>query len=206
MVGKYLIIGGIGAAGTGIVGTSVYLYGFREDTLETRVKNYFKNKKHMLVLSSSIRGEWLKFKEFYAHSKDEKPEGVDKEQIAKWCEDKLVSRDDSSFELVKRWCVIDSRTIQAKAAGEGRKPIPLLGADQAQAWKSAWSDYNSKKTNSGLEIKDSTFVSSSSSGGDATGGPALQKWCETKASQHMYEYPGEENGYEKYRIWCTKQG
>ncbi|CBY92602.1 hypothetical protein HF1_05940 [Mycoplasma haemofelis str. Langford 1] len=203
MTGKNLIMGGIGAAGTGVAGTSAYLYGFRGDTLETRVKNHFKDQKHMVVLSSSLREEWTKFKELYSRLDGDKPEGIDKEKISRWCEDKLVSRDDASFELVKKWCVIDSRTAQAKAAGEGRKPIPFLGADQTQAWKSAWSDYNSKKTNSGLEIKDSTFVSEEK-GADATGGTALQKWCETKASQHMYEYLGEEKGYEKYRAWCTK--
>ncbi|AEG72848.1 hypothetical protein MHF_0576 [Mycoplasma haemofelis Ohio2] len=202
--GKYLAMGGVGAAGAGVAGTSAYLYGFRGDTLEMRVKNHFKDQPHMRILNSSKREEWNKFRELYSHSRGDKPEGVGKEKIAKWCEDKLVSRDDSSFELVKKWCVIDSRAVHVKAMAEGRKTIPVSGENVTQAWQSAWDSYHAGKASSKLRIEDATFLSEAKEV-NTTGGSALQKWCQSKSSKLMYEYLGESDGYEKYHAWCTKE-
>ncbi|AEG72853.1 hypothetical protein HF1_05350 [Mycoplasma haemofelis str. Langford 1] len=200
--GKYLAMGS-GALGTvGLGGSAVYMYGFREDTLETRVRNHFKDRKHMLVLNSSTQTEWTKFKEFYSHSTDEKPKDIDKEKIAKWCEEKLASRDESSFELVKKWCVINSRSLRDEALASNRKVIPESGSNSAAEWKSAWTTYNSKKGE--LAIVDGTFKEAEKTTSD-TGGPALQAWCQAKSSQFMYEYVGEDKGYEKYYSWCTKE-
>ncbi|CBY92538.1 hypothetical protein HF1_05300 [Mycoplasma haemofelis str. Langford 1] len=155
-------------------------------------------------LIPSKRKEWNKFRELYSHSRGDKPEGVGKEKIAKWCEDKLVSRDDSSFELVKKWCVIDSREVHVKAMAEGRKTIPVSGENVTQAWQSAWDSYHAGKASSKLRIEDASFVGEEKEA-NTTGGPALQKWCQSKSSKLMYEYLGESDGYEKYHAWCTKE-
>ncbi|AEW45321.1 hypothetical protein MHC_02275 [Mycoplasma haemocanis str. Illinois] len=199
-IGKHLVIGSGALGATGLCGTSVYLYSFREDTLETRVKNYFRDKKHMVVLDSSLREEWAKFKELYSYSKGEKPKGIDKDQIAKWCEDKLASRDGDSFELVKKWCVINKRSLKEEALTSDRKFIPTSESDANEQWKRAWTSYNTTKGD--LDIKDSVFNSASKNAAE-TGGPALKKWCEDKSTQFMYEYLGEDRGYEKYYAWCT---
>ncbi|AEG72919.1 hypothetical protein HF1_05970 [Mycoplasma haemofelis str. Langford 1] len=201
-IGKNLAMGSGALGAVGVGGTSAYLYGFRGDTLEVRVRNHFKGKKHMVVLASSTQSEWNKFKEFYFHSKDEKPKGIDKEKIAKWCEDKLASRDDASFDLVKKWCVINNRSLKDEALASKRKLIPVTGSDADAQWKQAWTSYNTNK--GALDIKDSTF-NSSSKNAEATGGPALKKWCEDKSAQFMYEYLGEDRGYDKYYSWCTKE-
>ncbi|AEW45277.1 hypothetical protein MHC_02055 [Mycoplasma haemocanis str. Illinois] len=202
MMGSRYLVTGAGALGVaGLGGTSVYMYGFRGDILETKVRNYFKDQTYMKTLNSSTQEEWVKFKEFYAHSTDEKPKGIDKEQIAKWCEDKLASRDDSSFELVKKWCVIDSREVQVKAISEGRKIIPVTGEKVDQAWQSAWNRYSSGEAAARLRIQDPTFAS----GSQYDGASDLKQWCQSKASKSMYEYLGESSGYEKYHAWCTKE-
>ncbi|AEW45315.1 hypothetical protein MHC_02245 [Mycoplasma haemocanis str. Illinois] len=114
----------------------------------------------------------------------------------------MVSRDDSSFELVKRWCVINKRSLKEEVLASNRKIIPISGSDVDSQWKQAWTSYSTNKGT--LDIKDSTF-NSKSQNSEATGGPALKKWCEDRSTQFMYEYLGEDKGYDKYYSWCTKE-
>ncbi|AEW45575.1 hypothetical protein MHC_03575 [Mycoplasma haemocanis str. Illinois] len=180
-------------AGTVAVGGVLGHKYLSKSSLLSKLEEKLKNSSHKKILNSKIDSIWNSWKEFYGV---ETPiPGISKEQLPQWCEDSLAGRDESKFDLVFKWCVVNVRSVREELKANSKEIWEEGG------WEKAWETYNQGKA--GGEIEDETFKKVNATQ-KQQGGPALKTWCETYLSKKMYEFFEGGKSYEKVAKWCVK--
>ncbi|AEG72961.1 hypothetical protein HF1_06390 [Mycoplasma haemofelis str. Langford 1] len=131
---------------------------------------------------------------------------VTKEDLPAWCQEAINSYfhegETSKFNSVLRWCYVNLNSFEAQATALNKV---LLGqkTNDTETWKTAWNAYKPYVGDSKWKITDSSADTNLNGAEEGKGATALQTWCSSKSTIHMYEN-GAKDAFLKFEKFCLK--